>query len=974
MRGGVDIARAYDLPDSVELQKVESKTLDLDLDDTFTTFEKSPCEVKEVVELLTPKAINTQSNELHPFIVASMNGQISRVEAMLKKENVDVNMFTEAHKLTALMGACHQGHTEVARLLIEHGANGNMVANEGSSALSLACQEGHYETAKLLLENGANPNVQGETKCTPLMLASFCGHYRVVNLLLRYNAKVNLVDSLQRSALMIACNNGHYDVAEILLKHDAQIDAQDVVGCTALIFASNHGHFEVAKLLLEHGAKPDIKNSNKESALSIACQQSHYSIAKLLVEKLKGTENWMYIINHALLVASQGGHFPLVKLLIDNGAQVSIKNALGASSLNLASENGHYEVVELLLEKGAEVDAQDLNGRTSLMGASYFGHLKIVRLLVDKGAQVNIQDKRRGSFPLMEASSQGRHSIVKHLLAHGAQVDMQSKDGLTALLVACYYGQFRVVSLLLDKSADLNLQEKHHGASPLLVSSWKGHTDIAQLLLDNGAKVDQLLTHAYGYGASSLLLASQNGHYEIVELLLDKNAQIDLLTNNPDHPRSALMLASQLGHYDICKLLLERGARIELQERSALMLAANSKISQLLLENGAKVDYQDDRGLFPLAEACKRGDYDTVMLLLKRGAGVDLQAQQMTSLMMSCHMDFYDITKLLLDHGANPNLPDSGGLSSLHYASFFGRTRVVKLLIARGAQSDLRAQGHAALILAGNVEIVNLLMGITEFSLSRQDLFEALQIAVHANNAPMVKYFFNKCLEIIGNIFCLNSKLKSIIIIVSIILNHHHYFMAADPGFPEIAFFKDKVEKRITSEGAEIECAGLSVSIPKGTIAEEDSTDLLIRPCFSGPFELPPGYVSASPAFLIQPDRHVTMKKDVTVRIHHYADLCTEEDCEDMVFLSASPTPHKSSGVYWFKKIERVRCLFRAGDPVGEIKVRHFCLIKVVRWIGRKRQSRVNRGQLNLKFMHYAMNLLDTYRSMHCEVVSQLNS
>ena len=150
------------------------------------------------------------------------------------------------------------------------------------------------------------------------------------------------------------------------------------------------------------------------------------------------------------------------------------------------------------------------------------------------------------------------------------------------------------------------------------------------------------------------------------------------------------------------------------------------------------------------------------------------------------------------------------------------------------------------------------------------------------------------------------------------------------------------VEKRIISKGAEIECAGLSISLPEDTIAEEDSTDLLIRPCFSGPFELPTEHVSASPAYLIQARGFARMKKDVTVRIHHYADLRTEEDCEDMVLLSAHPIPHKSSAFYRFEKIRGVHSSFRMGESVGEIRLRHFCLIKVARWIGSRRRQ--NRG------------------------------
>ena len=110
----------------------------------------------------------------------------------------------------------------------------------------------------------------------------------------------------------------------------------------------------------------------------------------------------------------------------------------------------------------------------------------------------------------------------------------------------------------------------------------------------------------------------------------------------------------------------------------------------------------------------------------------------------------------------------------------------------------------------------------------------------------------------------------------------------------------------------------------------EDDIDLQIIPSFTGPFELPPGYDSASPTYLIRPSRRVEFKKDVVIKISHHINLQTKEDCQDMVFLSASSTPtyRGSRPVYTFKEIQGVKTVFRPGDQVGEISLRHFCLIK----------------------------------------------
>ena len=151
---------------------------------------------------------------------------------------------------------------------------------------------------------------------------------------------------------------------------------------------------------------------------------------------------------------------------------------------------------------------------------------------------------------------------------------------------------------------------------------------------------------------------------------------------------------------------------------------------------------------------------------------------------------------------------------------------------------------------------------------------------------------------------------------------------------PGINFFETIVKKTINSSGAQISNLvdiGICISIPEGALKpEEEPLDLVICPCFSGHFELPLDYESASPAFLIHPSRRVDIQKEVTVKIHHHASLQSEEDCEDMVFLSASSTPEyrESHPVYTFKKICGTKTAFRPGDQVGEIALRHFCLIK----------------------------------------------
>ena len=153
------------------------------------------------------------------------------------------------------------------------------------------------------------------------------------------------------------------------------------------------------------------------------------------------------------------------------------------------------------------------------------------------------------------------------------------------------------------------------------------------------------------------------------------------------------------------------------------------------------------------------------------------------------------------------------------------------------------------------------------------------------------------------------------------------------------------ITKQITSSGSSInqlEDMGVSLTVPEGSISSScEHIDLDIRPCFSGPFKLPPGYESASPVYLITSSRKINFLKDIIVRIYHNACLWSEEDCEDMAFFSASFKPQyieDNQPVYTFKKIDGTNTRFKKGEQVGEISLRHFCGVK----IGKRKRSSEN--------------------------------
>ena len=62
--------------------------------------------------------------------------------------------------------------SEVARLLINAGAEINRKCEHGRTALQMAAAWGHLDVVQLLIDNGADPNISDDEGMTPLMIAS----------------------------------------------------------------------------------------------------------------------------------------------------------------------------------------------------------------------------------------------------------------------------------------------------------------------------------------------------------------------------------------------------------------------------------------------------------------------------------------------------------------------------------------------------------------------------------------------------------------------------------------------------------------------------------------------------------------------------------------------------------------------------------------------------------------------------------
>src|SRR5262249_8374031 len=200
-----------------------------------------------------------------------------------------------------------------------------------------------------------------------------------------------------------------------------------------------------------------------------------------------------------LLVATQNRYYKLGAYLLDHGANPNLANKGNWTPLYLATDNRNIESGDYPVRK------PDMD------------HLDFIKLLLDKGAEVNARVKdstetrtvftnqwldENGATPFLRASQSGDVVLMKLLLAHGADPKLNTVLGVTPLQVAAGIGWVEgityewgqkeneeAVKMLLDLGMDVNAQADT-GRTALHGAAHKGRTKVIQMLYDHGAKLN----------------------------------------------------------------------------------------------------------------------------------------------------------------------------------------------------------------------------------------------------------------------------------------------------------------------------------------------------------------------------------------------------------------------------------------------------------------------------------------------------
>ncbi|HLK48554.1 MAG TPA: ankyrin repeat domain-containing protein [Bryobacteraceae bacterium] len=383
---------------------------------------------------------------------------------------------------------------------------------------------------------------------------------------------------------------------------------------------------------------------------------------------------------------------PMVKSLLAAGAKVRVANEFGSSPMQEAAIAGNSEIIRLLLAAGADADSANAEGQTALMAVARTGNVEAAKLLLNAGAHVNAVENFGGQSALMWAAGQCQPAMIKLLVEHGANVNARGavrdwqtritseprpkdrhRGGFTPLLYTAREGCADAARALVEGGADLNLADPER-VTPLVLALLNEHFDYAAYLISAGADVDKWDL----YGRSPIYAA------------------VDLSTlptgGRPDTPSMDKTTANE-----VIEVLLNKGANPNLQ------LKLRPPYRNVPFDRGG--DQVLSTGATALLRASKAGDNPVAMkLLLEHGALVDLpNTDGVTPLMIAAGMghtnnptrgryqtdeDAAVALKILLKAGANIHRRAANGQTALHAAALKGWNQTIRLLAEYGAELE----------------------------------------------------------------------------------------------------------------------------------------------------------------------------------------------------------------------------------------------------------------------------------------------
>lgn len=537
------------------------------------------------------------------------------------------------------------------------------------------------------------------------------------------------------SLLLEASMNGYLDQARQLIEEQGANPNTRREGdnWTPLMLAAMNGNTEIVRFLLENQANPNLGNDDEGTPLCVAAssfmapQEGETAIVDLLLE----AEASLYGRNGSgmipLMYAAREGKTVTVKRLLEAGTDPNYEDVRQWSALWLAVNNDQTETAKILLEAGADPDVMgEMSNWTPLNLAAQNNNTELCRMLLEAGAEPNGRPSGDDYFtvPLWFASMNDNVELVRMLLDKGA-LPNYSDGG--------YWFEGEPARTPLDwakekKNPEIEKLLRNAGAVDDLEAVYKGmlksvrNDDVKEFKKLMAKGIDpRIPIYETEEGTTLLNEATERGNVEMVQAILSFR-----LPQSPYNIYTAYSTALGKDYNEFAEAIIQ--AAPEMMALQAVENWQTDLLAHILEVAPDVVHYHGWDEQTPLHMAVQIGDAELTRMLLEAGADVNsIDRWGESPLFGAVRIGLADIADFLLEWGADIEHRSSNSMTPLHAAALSEQTGMIEWLLEHGA--DLYAtdyQGWNALHFAawgGPPETLRLLirLGLDVNSRTDQD-------------------------------------------------------------------------------------------------------------------------------------------------------------------------------------------------------------------------------------------------------------
>ncbi|MBX9585883.1 MAG: ankyrin repeat domain-containing protein [Gammaproteobacteria bacterium] len=631
---------------------------------------------------------------------------------------VRANVNTPGHKnKTALHHAVLLGRENLVTLLLENGADVRLLDSDGRCALhyantrsiahallnhsdenqcvNLQDTQGNtplhlsrsLEVSSLLLEHGADSSIENKKgeNCLFTLISDSNRSKDRLKLAEEINAQTeeSLVDSFDnsgRALIHVVCRNNDLEALEWLGDKDADVDLQtrDEEGETPLTIAAAGGFDKLIECLIRLGAGVDIprkKHLLTPLTQSIWCGNYPNTVRLLLSH---GADPGIDKEQAALFYTIFFSKVDLFRVFQDSNIDLFTTTPSGKTILHHIAACDSTGIFNCLTsEQISRLYLSDNGGNTPLHVALEGNKEKICGLLLSLGIR-NAQTNKKGET-ILHAAIKGKvsTSLIDTVIKSGVVVNAQDIKGNTALMQCAINQDFVRLRQLIEAGCSVETTNRLGESALVLLCEH----------VNENTKDDSDLYSAIAFilktGKSSVV-----DHKKCLRMVVAKNSIV------------------------VTQLFEKAGLKISEIDSELSLIAAKSSPEQIvncsmlayLIQQGANVKHAD----FPLAAAIgsylrENSSFYIICMLIENDADVNQSLNEggktRSLLNALCNIGendnkiaeerVYILVKFLLDKGADVNFLDESANSSLHLAAMCNFTKIVELLVDRGANPRL---------------------------------------------------------------------------------------------------------------------------------------------------------------------------------------------------------------------------------------------------------------------------------------------